>query len=159
MAATLGIPAIDGREAALVDELLKLREADSLKFDRGAGLRHGGPLDCFRAPLKAGVFAMSERTAIVTGAGKRVGAEIASALAQRAGLHSSIPIGGDDVLIKNPLGHQRRFAFASGDFSRAAGDAQSLQGHWNQDGHKNKGREDFGKSEGGLACGEGIVPC
>jgi NAD(P)-dependent dehydrogenase (short-subunit alcohol dehydrogenase family) len=37
-------------------------------------------LDCFVAPLKAGVTAMAERTAIVTGAGKRVGAAIASAL-------------------------------------------------------------------------------
>jgi NAD(P)-dependent dehydrogenase (short-subunit alcohol dehydrogenase family) len=37
-------------------------------------------LDCFVVALKAGVPAMSERTAIVTGAGKRVGAEIARAL-------------------------------------------------------------------------------
>jgi NAD(P)-dependent dehydrogenase (short-subunit alcohol dehydrogenase family) len=37
-------------------------------------------LDCFAALLKAGVRAMAERTAIVTGAGKRVGAEIARAL-------------------------------------------------------------------------------
>src|SRR5690349_6871428 len=37
-------------------------------------------LDCFGAPLKAGVPAMSERTAIVTGAGKRVGRHIATAL-------------------------------------------------------------------------------
>src|SRR5437763_3175367 len=39
------------------------------------------PLDCFASPLKAGAMTMtSERTAIVTGAGKRVGAEIARAL-------------------------------------------------------------------------------
>src|SRR5438309_6226322 len=39
------------------------------------------PLDCFASPLKAGAMIMtSERTAIVTGAGKRVGAEIARAL-------------------------------------------------------------------------------
>jgi NAD(P)-dependent dehydrogenase (short-subunit alcohol dehydrogenase family) len=37
-------------------------------------------LDCFVFPLKAGVPVMSERTAIVTGAGKRVGAAIARAL-------------------------------------------------------------------------------
>jgi NAD(P)-dependent dehydrogenase (short-subunit alcohol dehydrogenase family) len=38
-------------------------------------------LDCFGARLKAGTSAMtSERTAIVTGAGKRIGAEIARAL-------------------------------------------------------------------------------
>jgi NAD(P)-dependent dehydrogenase (short-subunit alcohol dehydrogenase family) len=38
-------------------------------------------LDCFAASLKAGVRAMTEgRTAIVTGAGKRVGREIAAAL-------------------------------------------------------------------------------
>src|SRR6476646_2292907 len=37
-------------------------------------------LDCFGAPLKAGVRAMEDRTAIVTGAGKRVGAVIAEAL-------------------------------------------------------------------------------
>jgi NAD(P)-dependent dehydrogenase (short-subunit alcohol dehydrogenase family) len=38
-------------------------------------------LDCFAVALKAGVRAMSEeRTAIVTGAGKRVGREIAAAL-------------------------------------------------------------------------------
>jgi NAD(P)-dependent dehydrogenase (short-subunit alcohol dehydrogenase family) len=40
-------------------------------------------LDCFVAPLKAGMRAMAERearTAIVTGAGKRVGAQIARAL-------------------------------------------------------------------------------
>jgi NAD(P)-dependent dehydrogenase (short-subunit alcohol dehydrogenase family) len=40
-------------------------------------------LDCFGLPLKAGVRAMQgrdQRTAIVTGAGKRVGAEIARAL-------------------------------------------------------------------------------
>jgi NAD(P)-dependent dehydrogenase (short-subunit alcohol dehydrogenase family) len=37
-------------------------------------------LDCFAALLKAGVRAMGERTAIVTGAGKRVGAAIARAL-------------------------------------------------------------------------------
>src|SRR5437660_927728 len=39
------------------------------------------PLDCFAPPLKAGTMIMtSERTAIVTGAGKRVGAEFARAL-------------------------------------------------------------------------------
>jgi NAD(P)-dependent dehydrogenase (short-subunit alcohol dehydrogenase family) len=38
-------------------------------------------LDCFAVPLKAGVSAMTgQRTAIVTGAGKRVGHEIAAAL-------------------------------------------------------------------------------
>jgi NAD(P)-dependent dehydrogenase (short-subunit alcohol dehydrogenase family) len=38
-------------------------------------------LDCFDAPLKAGALAMApDRTAIVTGAGKRVGASIAAAL-------------------------------------------------------------------------------
>jgi NAD(P)-dependent dehydrogenase (short-subunit alcohol dehydrogenase family) len=37
-------------------------------------------LDCFAALLKAGVRAMADRTAIVTGAGKRVGAQIARAL-------------------------------------------------------------------------------
>jgi NAD(P)-dependent dehydrogenase (short-subunit alcohol dehydrogenase family) len=37
-------------------------------------------LDCFAAPLKAGVRAMDRGTAIVTGAGKRVGAVIAQAL-------------------------------------------------------------------------------
>jgi NAD(P)-dependent dehydrogenase (short-subunit alcohol dehydrogenase family) len=37
-------------------------------------------LDCFGRSLKAGTRAMSERTAIVTGAGKRVGAEIARGL-------------------------------------------------------------------------------
>src|SRR3954447_20998622 len=38
-------------------------------------------LNCFAAPLKAGTMIMtSARTAIVTGAGKRVGAEIARAL-------------------------------------------------------------------------------
>jgi NAD(P)-dependent dehydrogenase (short-subunit alcohol dehydrogenase family) len=37
-------------------------------------------LDCFAARLKAGVAAMTEQTAIVTGAGKRVGAAIARAL-------------------------------------------------------------------------------
>src|SRR6476646_640058 len=37
-------------------------------------------LDCFGAPLKAGVRAMEKDTAIVTGAGKRVGAVIAEAL-------------------------------------------------------------------------------
>jgi NAD(P)-dependent dehydrogenase (short-subunit alcohol dehydrogenase family) len=37
-------------------------------------------LDCFAALLKAGVRAMEDRTAIVTGAGKRVGAVIAEAL-------------------------------------------------------------------------------
>jgi NAD(P)-dependent dehydrogenase (short-subunit alcohol dehydrogenase family) len=44
-------------------------------------LRHGQrPLDCFVARLKAGVRRMADRTAVVTGAGKRVGAEIARAL-------------------------------------------------------------------------------
>jgi NAD(P)-dependent dehydrogenase (short-subunit alcohol dehydrogenase family) len=39
--------------------------------------------DCFAVPLKAGVSAMSEpRTAIVTGAGKRVGREIVRALVE-----------------------------------------------------------------------------
>jgi NAD(P)-dependent dehydrogenase (short-subunit alcohol dehydrogenase family) len=37
-------------------------------------------LDCFGRSLKAGTRPMSERTAIVTGAGKRVGVEIARAL-------------------------------------------------------------------------------
>src|SRR4051794_4419180 len=38
-------------------------------------------LDCFETSLKAGAPAMTQdRTAIVTGAGKRVGAEIAEAL-------------------------------------------------------------------------------
>jgi NAD(P)-dependent dehydrogenase (short-subunit alcohol dehydrogenase family) len=37
-------------------------------------------LDCFDAPLKAGVPAMENGTAIVTGAGKRVGAAVAEAL-------------------------------------------------------------------------------
>jgi NAD(P)-dependent dehydrogenase (short-subunit alcohol dehydrogenase family) len=42
----------------------------------------GPSLDCFAARLKAGVRAMTgERSAIVTGAGKRVGREIAAALA------------------------------------------------------------------------------
>jgi NAD(P)-dependent dehydrogenase (short-subunit alcohol dehydrogenase family) len=41
----------------------------------------GASLDCFAAPLKAGAPAMAaQRTAIVTGAGKRVGAIIAAAL-------------------------------------------------------------------------------
>jgi NAD(P)-dependent dehydrogenase (short-subunit alcohol dehydrogenase family) len=41
----------------------------------------GASLDCFAARLKAGVGAMNEeRTAIVTGAGKRVGRDIAAAL-------------------------------------------------------------------------------
>jgi len=38
-------------------------------------------LDCFAVALKAGVPAMEKSTAVVTGAGKRVGAEIARALA------------------------------------------------------------------------------
>jgi len=40
----------------------------------------GVSLDCFAARLKAGVRAMSDRTAIVTGASKRVGRHIAEAL-------------------------------------------------------------------------------
>jgi NAD(P)-dependent dehydrogenase (short-subunit alcohol dehydrogenase family) len=42
------------------------------------------PLDCFAARLKAGVGPMNERSAIVTGAGKRVGREIAAALSDDA---------------------------------------------------------------------------
>jgi NAD(P)-dependent dehydrogenase (short-subunit alcohol dehydrogenase family) len=37
-------------------------------------------LDCFAAPLKAGTPSMTKGTAIVTGAGKRIGAEIAHSL-------------------------------------------------------------------------------
>src|SRR5206468_8409823 len=55
-------------------------------------------LDCFARPLKAGVRAMDKGTAIVTGAGKRVGARLAEALVSDgwqvvAHVHHS----GDDV--------------------------------------------------------------
>jgi NAD(P)-dependent dehydrogenase (short-subunit alcohol dehydrogenase family) len=61
--------------------MLKLGKVDSLKIDGWTALRHRPSLDCFAFRLKAGVPAMDEpRTAIVTGAGRRVGAEIAKAL-------------------------------------------------------------------------------
>ena len=40
-AAALGVPSLDRRQAALLDQLLKLVEADPLKLDRWAALRHG----------------------------------------------------------------------------------------------------------------------
>src|SRR5438067_11221340 len=77
LAATVRIPLVDRRQSALVDQLLQLGEADSLKLDRRTALRHGGSLDCFAPPLKAGVFAMTSRTEIIPGAGKRNALEVA----------------------------------------------------------------------------------
>src|SRR5438445_1129159 len=57
------------------------REAARSSWSQGGSWALRRPLDCFASPLKAGTMIMtSERTAIVTGAGKRVGAEIARAL-------------------------------------------------------------------------------
>ena len=57
MAAVLGIPLIDRRQPALVDQLLQLGEAESLKVDRWAASRASATsIGLLRAPqLKAGV--------------------------------------------------------------------------------------------------------
>ena len=86
MAAALGIPSVDRRQAALVDQRLELGEAEALKLDRRAALGHGGDVGQSLAALRARNDGdrrrrwQHDRTAIVTGAGKRVGAEIARAL-------------------------------------------------------------------------------
>lgn len=81
MAAHVGGPLIDGRQAPFVNEILKLGQAQSLEFNWRAALGHASfVLDCFEASLKAGVQEMSDRSAIITGAGKRVGAFVAREL-------------------------------------------------------------------------------
>jgi NAD(P)-dependent dehydrogenase (short-subunit alcohol dehydrogenase family) len=101
MAAALRIPLVNRRQAALVDQLLQLDEAQSLELDRRAGFGHrpasviatlakargSNPvlhhLDCFVPRIGYGVLAMTAarpQTAIVTGGGKRVGAAIVRAL-------------------------------------------------------------------------------
>ena len=78
--AALRIPLVDRRQPALVDQSLELGQADAVQFDGGAALGHFASLlrracDDNRAPMQD-----QSRTAIVTGAGKRVGAAIAAAL-------------------------------------------------------------------------------
>jgi len=81
-------------------------------------------LDCFGAPLKAGVPPMPERTAIVTGAGKRVGRDIATALlgdGWRVVAHvhhdtDDVPDGATRVVadLEEPASAERIFAAADG---------------------------------------------
>jgi NAD(P)-dependent dehydrogenase (short-subunit alcohol dehydrogenase family) len=98
MAAPLRLPFIDRRQAALIEQVLELVDAQSLKLDREAGFRHSAVLDCFAARLKAGVRRMTERTAIVTGAGKRVGEQIARSLIEDGwAVVAHVHRGGDDV--------------------------------------------------------------
>jgi NAD(P)-dependent dehydrogenase (short-subunit alcohol dehydrogenase family) len=78
VAAIRRIPFVDRRQLALVDQPLKLGEADSLQLDRRSALGHRPSL--LRAARNDNRAGMSERTAIVTGAGKRVGAVIAAEL-------------------------------------------------------------------------------
>ena len=76
MAAALRIPLVDRRQPALVDQLLQLGEADPLQLDRRTALRHR-QRHWIASPRRSRqeCRAMAdERTAIVTGAGKRVGA-------------------------------------------------------------------------------------
>jgi len=72
------VPLVYRRKLSIGDELLQLSEADSLQFNWGAGLGHSPSL--LRAAGNDNRAAMSERTAIVTGAGKRVGALIVAGL-------------------------------------------------------------------------------
>ena len=73
-----GVPLIDGRKPALVDHHLKLGEAHSLQFQRCSALAHDPSL--LRGAWNDNRATVSDRTAIVTGAGKRVGAVVASGL-------------------------------------------------------------------------------
>ena len=78
MAAMVGMPLLDRRQAALIDQLLELLQAESLKLDRRAAFRAShGVIGLLRGPAQ-GRSARDDRkrTAIVTGAGKRVGADI-----------------------------------------------------------------------------------
>src|SRR5438270_13164099 len=68
------------REAQLPPTTMP-REVARSSWSQGGSWALRRPLDCFASPLKAGTMIMTgEGTAIVTGAGKRVGADIARAL-------------------------------------------------------------------------------
>src|SRR4051794_31460310 len=82
MAAPFRVPLIHGRPPTLVDHLLKIGETEPLQLYRWAGFRHGSVIGLLRliAQGRSGAMANKGRTAIVTGAGKRVGLEIAREL-------------------------------------------------------------------------------
>lgn len=80
VAAALRIPLIDGRQAPFVNQLLQIRQADTLQSNGRAAFGHSRSLlRCARDDNRVAMQA-HERTAIVTGAGKRVGAVIAAEL-------------------------------------------------------------------------------
>src|SRR3954469_19357715 len=79
MSAAIGIPTFDRRRCPLIDHALEFGEAEAAKLDRRAGLRHAALLS-LRMKRSNGRSMSKGRTAIVTGAGKRVGAAIGSAL-------------------------------------------------------------------------------
>ena len=83
MSAPRRIPLVDGRQPPLIDQRLQLGQADALKVDGRAGFGHATDIGLLRSAAqgRSGPMARApSRTAIVTGAGKRVGAEIAHAL-------------------------------------------------------------------------------
>ena len=81
ISATFRIPAVDRRQATLVDQPLQLGKGHSLKIDRRTALGHGVSLGLLRGATQGRSTPMTaDRTAIVTGAGKRIGASIAAAL-------------------------------------------------------------------------------
>lgn len=78
--AVFRLPLVDRRQAALVDRLLQVGQTDALQFQRRLALGHDSSLlrrarDDNRASMQH-----QQRTAIVTGAGKRIGAVIAAEL-------------------------------------------------------------------------------
>src|SRR4051812_10723938 len=91
MTAAIGIPALDRRQPPLVDQALQLGQAEAAQLDRGTGFRHAPPTVIAGGAKQSGLASFgllrhssramtATRTAIVTGAGKRVGADIARAL-------------------------------------------------------------------------------
>jgi NAD(P)-dependent dehydrogenase (short-subunit alcohol dehydrogenase family) len=80
MPAVLWVPRIDRRQSPFVDQLLQIGQAEALQIKRRAALGHDSSLlrracDDNRASMQD-----QPRTAIVTGAGKRVGSVIATEL-------------------------------------------------------------------------------
>jgi NAD(P)-dependent dehydrogenase (short-subunit alcohol dehydrogenase family) len=82
MAAAKRIPLIDWRQSLLIKQLLDICERDSLQFDRWRASWHACChwIASTRRSRQECAAMQTDRTAIVTGAGKRLGREIAAAL-------------------------------------------------------------------------------
>src|SRR5205809_3875808 len=79
MSAVLGVPAIDRRQVPLFGHALELGQAETAQLDRRVGFRHAAPLS-LRWQRSTGRSMTEARTAIVTGAGERVGAAVTRGL-------------------------------------------------------------------------------